>query len=153
MIFPEITKNQPLLHRLCVATPYITSLCRGHEIYEVKQRLAMLVLGWVTAWCKICRFFLRGDFTPFMRTSFQIWHNLFSLLFPNDFKNLNSLDIGFREMGAKRRLNGVNKWKKSVKNFFAAAMLQPFWDHFFPLLFHKSKQFAHWTLGNGGKRM
>ena len=26
--------------------------CRGHDIYEVKQGLAMLVLGWVTAWCE-----------------------------------------------------------------------------------------------------
>ena len=27
-------------------------MSRGHEIYEVKQGLAMLVIGWVTAWCK-----------------------------------------------------------------------------------------------------
>ena len=31
---------------------FAEGLCRGHEIYEVKQGLAMLVLGWVTAWCK-----------------------------------------------------------------------------------------------------
>ena len=43
----------------------ITCLCRGHdyEIYEVKQGFAMLVLGWVTAWCKhaMCRSFPAGS--------------------------------------------------------------------------------------------
>ena len=56
-------------------------------------------------------FLCRGDFTPIMSKSFQIWDHFFSLLFPKDSENLKSLDIGLREVGAKRRLNGVNKWK------------------------------------------
>ena len=47
--------------------------------------------------------------------SFQIWDHFFPLLFPKDSENLKSLDIGLWEVRAKRRLNGVNKWKKSVR--------------------------------------
>ena len=39
-------------------------------------------------------FFLRGDCTPFMGKSFQIWDHLFPLLFPKDYEYLKSLDIG-----------------------------------------------------------
>ena len=42
----------------------VEGLCRSHEIYEVQQGLAMLVFGWVTAWCKhsMCRSFPAGSF-------------------------------------------------------------------------------------------
>ena len=40
------------------------------------------------------------------------------LLFPNDFENLKSLDIGFWEVGAKRRLNGVKRGRTNPYNFF-----------------------------------
>ena len=53
--------------------------------------------------------FCRGNFTLFMSKSCQIWDHIFSLLFPRDSENLNSLDIGLREMGAKRQLNRVRK--------------------------------------------
>ena len=44
-----LKRHQPFKHQLCLAIALITCLCRGHEIYEVKQGLAMLVLGSVTA--------------------------------------------------------------------------------------------------------
>ena len=46
-----------------------------------------------------------------MTKSFQIWGHFFPLLFPKDSKNPKSLDIGLWEVGKKKRLNGVNKWK------------------------------------------
>ena len=58
-------------------------------------------------------FFSRGDFTPFMRKSIQIWDHFFSLVLPEDLENLKSLDIGLREVGATRRLNGVTKGGKN----------------------------------------
>ena len=69
---------------------------------------------------------LRCDLTPFMSKSIQIWDHSFPFL-PKYSKNLKSLDIGLQELGAKRRLNGVNKWKKSVKKTFSGASIQ---DHF-----------------------
>ena len=54
-------------------------------------------------------FFRRGDFTPFMRKSFQIGDPFFPLLFPKDSENLKSWDIGLQEVGTKRHLNGENK--------------------------------------------
>ena len=57
-------------------------------------------------------FFLRGDFTPFMSKSFQIWDHFFPILFSKDSEILKFLDIERQEVGAKRRLNGVNKWEK-----------------------------------------
>ena len=75
---------------------------------------------------------MRGDFTPFMSNSFQIWDHFFPLLLPKDSKNLKILDIGFREVWEKRRLNGVNKQKKSVnQTFLAAAILDHFWAKVF----------------------
>ena len=53
--------------------------------------------------------FFRGDFTPFMSKSFQIWDPFFSLLSSNDSEYLKSLYIGLQEEGAKRLLNGVRK--------------------------------------------
>ena len=52
---------------------------------------------------------MRGNFTPFMNISFQIWDHFFPLLFPEDSGNLKSLDIGLWEVGEKRPLNGVRK--------------------------------------------
>ena len=58
-------------------------------------------------------FFSPSDFSPFMSNSFQVWEHFFLFLSHKDSENLKSLDIGLREMGAKRRLNGVKKMKKS----------------------------------------
>ena len=88
---------------------------------------------------------MHGNFTPFMSKSFQIWDHLFHLIFPNNSENLKSLDIGRQAVGAKRRLNKVNKWrrrkKRKKKNFFCCSDFTPLmgnsfqiWDHFFPLL-------------------
>ena len=77
------------------------------------------------------KLFLRCDFTPFLRKSIQIWDHFFQLVFPNDSENITSLDIGLREVGAKRRLNGVNKGKQRKKTIFAAAILDHFWAKFF----------------------
>ena len=46
-------------------------------------------------------YFWRGDFSPFMSKSFQIRDNFFTLLFPKDSKNLESLDIWLWEVGKK----------------------------------------------------
>ena len=76
--------------------------------------------------------FLCGNFTPFISKSFQIWDHFFPLLFHKNSKNLKSLDIWLREVGAKKRLNGVNKWKKiNKKTFFAAAISHPLWAKVF----------------------
>ena len=91
---------------------------------------------------------MRSDFTPFMRKSIQIWDHFIPLVFPRDSENITSLDIGLREVGAKRRLNGVNKGKKiRKKNFFCCGNFRPFlsknvqiWDQFFPKLFPKDSE-------------
>ena len=94
---------------------------------------------------------------------FQIWDHFLPLVFPKDSENLKSLDIGLQEVEAKRHINGMNKLKKSVKNFFCHCDFLPFlsksfhlWDHFFLLLFprgvKKSKKFGHWTSRNAGKK-
>ena len=77
-------------------------------------------------WPKKYNFFLCGNFTPLMSKSFPIWDHLFFLLFPKDSENLKSLDIRLSEVGAKRRLKGVKKWKKKIFDFFFdAAILHP----------------------------
>ena len=53
------------------------------------------------------KFFCRGDFTPLMSKSFPIWYHFFLLLLPKNSENPTSLDIGLREVGAKRPLNKV----------------------------------------------
>ena len=91
---------------------------------------------------------MRGDFKPFMRKKNYIWNHFFPLVFPRDLGNLKSFDIGLREVGAKGRLNRVNKWrKKSVKKEFCRGDFRPFvskniqiWDPFYPLLFPKSSE-------------
>ena len=52
------------------------------------------------------------------------------------------------EVGVKRPLNRVNKWKKNVKNFFCLKNFTPLlnkkvqiWDHFFPLLFPNDSKY------------
>ena len=106
--------------------------------------------------------FLHCNFTPFMRKSLQIWDHLFLLLFPKDSENLKSLVIGLWELGAKRCLNGENKWKKIFIFFLPQQFytlygqkfsnLKPLLSITFPQGFRKSKKFAHWTSGSGGKR-
>ena len=59
---------------------------------------------------------MHGDFTPFMSKNIQIQDHFFSLISPKDSDDLKSLDIGLMEVGAKRRLNGMNKRGKIRKN-------------------------------------
>ena len=47
------------------------------------------------------------QFYTFLSKSFQIRDHFFPLLFPRDSENLKTLDIGLREVGAKRPVNGV----------------------------------------------
>ena len=54
-------------------------------------------------------FFLCGDFTPFLSKKVQIWNHFFPVLFHKDSKYLKSLYIRLWEVGAKKRLNEVNK--------------------------------------------
>ena len=84
-----------------------------------------------------------------MTKRFQIWDHFFPLLFPKDSENLKSFDIELWEVGAKRRLNRINKWegKKSFKSFFWRGDFTPFmsksfqlWDRLFPLLFPKDSE-------------
>ena len=84
-------------------------------------------------------FFLARQFYTLYEKKFSNLRPLLSLLFPKDF--------GLWEVGAKRRLNGVNKWKKTVKNLFCRGNISTFmsknfkiWDHFFPLLFPKDSE-------------
>ena len=93
---------------------------------------------------KICL----GNFTPFSNIKGQFWDHFFPLLFPKDSEYLKFLDIALCEVGAKRPLNGVNKWRKFLKNFFCRGDFTPFfskkvqiWDHFFPLLFPKDSEY------------
>ena len=89
--------------------------------------------------------------------------NFFPLLFPKDSEYLKFLDIALREVGAKRPLNGVNKWRKFLKNFFRrgdftpffckkSSNLRPLLSITFPQGFRISKNFGHWTLGCGSKK-
>ena len=94
-------------------------------------------------------FFLRGNFTPFLSKSFRMWDHFFSLLFSKDYENLKSYKIGVREVGAKKHLNKVNKWKNQKKNlFFCRGNFTPFmsksfqlWDHLFSILFPKDSEY------------
>ena len=73
-------------------------------------------------------FFCRSNFTPLLRKNVPIWDQFFPLLFPKDAEYLKCLDIWLWEVGAKRPLSRVNKWKKSVKKtFFDAAILHHLW--------------------------
>ena len=96
---------------------------------------------------------------PFMSKSFQIGDHFFPLLFPKDSENFKSFDIGFWEVGAQRRLNGVNKWENPLKKLFLLRRLYTLlWAKVFKsettsfhYLFQKSKKFWHWTSGSEGK--
>ena len=46
-------------------------------------------------------FFLRGDFTPFMSKSFQIWDPFFPLLSPNDSENQKDKTLDLGKLGQK----------------------------------------------------
>ena len=79
-----------------------------------------------------------------MSKGIQISDHFFLLVFPKASENLKSLDIGRQEVGAKRRLNGVNKRRRKKLIFFCCGNLRSFfsknvqiWDHLFPLLFTK----------------
>ena len=52
---------------------------------------------------------MRGDFGPFPNKNVQKLDHFFPLLFPKDSESLKILDIQFREVGAKRPLNGTSK--------------------------------------------
>ena len=60
-------------------------------------------------------FFLRGDFTPFISNSFQIWDPFFPLFFPKDSESLKKLDIQLLEEGAKIRSNSTSKVNRQTK--------------------------------------
>ena len=47
----------------------------------------------VNKWKIRKRLFHRGNFTPFMSKSFQIWDQFFTLLFPKDSKSLENLEV------------------------------------------------------------
>ena len=89
-----------------------------------------------------------GNFTPFMSKSIQIWDHFLPLVFPKDSENLKSLDIGLLEVGATKRLNGVNRGGKIRKKlFFCCGYFRPFcnknvhiWDRFFLLLFPRDSE-------------
>ena len=102
-------------------------------------------------------------FTPFMSKSCQIQGHYFLLLFLEDLEKVKIMDIGLQEVGAKRCLNGVNKWIKYVKQTFFVGRfhtlyeekfsnLGPFLYITFPQLFQKSNKFGNWTFGSGAKR-
>ena len=48
------------------------------------------------------------SYTLYMSKFSNLRDHFFPLLFSKDSDNLKRLDIGLRELGAKRRLNGVN---------------------------------------------
>ena len=54
-----------------------------------------------------------------MSKSIAISDHFFPLVFPKDLDNLKSLDIGVWEVGAKRRLNGVNEGEKKCNKLFS----------------------------------
>ena len=61
-------------------------------------------------------YFWRSDFTLFMSKSFQIRDNFFTLLFPKDSKNLESLEFDFGRWGKK-----ILKW--SLKHLYQKSLL------------------------------
>ena len=114
------------------------------------------------------------QFYTLYEPKFSNLRHFFQLLFSKVSKNLKSLDIGLREVGAKRPLNGgrntntkknpaqwgkiCSKTIKFLRCDFTPFIIKSFkiWDHFFPLLFPKdskfSKIFGHLTSGSGGIR-
>ena len=102
--------------------------------------------------------FCRGNFTPFMSKSFQIWGHFLLLLCPKDSENLKSLNIWLREVRSKSPVNEVrntdakkillSKAKFAHKiTLFLRSDFTPFicksfkiWDHFYLLLFPKDSE-------------
>ena len=93
---------------------------------------------------KIFFFYRPYKLTPVLSKSCQIRDHFFPLIFPNDFENVKCLDIGPHEVGAKRSLSGVNKWKKimQLKIFFLSQLFHTLHEQtfsnlipFFQLLF------------------
>ena len=95
-----------------------------------------------------------------------MFSNLRPLLFiicPQGFWKSKNFGDWTSASGGKKRLIGVNKWrKKSIKTCFATAIytfyeqkfsnLRPLLTITFPQGFQKSKKFGHWTSENGVKR-
>ena len=66
---------------------------------------------------KINTFFLRGNFTRTLyEQNFQIWDHFFPFLFPKDSEYQKSLDIGLREVGAKKHLNVTSKSEQTHRH-------------------------------------
>ena len=90
-------------------------------------------------------FFCRGDFTPFMGKSFQIWEHFIPLLIPEDSENQKHLNIDFGKWYKTGKLRQKHQYQKillSSQNFpqkklFLCGNFTPFirifliWDHFF----------------------
>ena len=55
------------------------------------------------------KLFLRGDFRQLSNKNVQMLDHFFPLLFPKDSESLKILNIRFREVGAKRPLNGTSQ--------------------------------------------
>ena len=54
--------------------------------------------------------FCRGNFTPFKSKSFQMWDQIFPLLFPKDSKSQFFLTSNFTKRGQKDRYTVPQKW-------------------------------------------
>ena len=109
---------------------------------------------------------MRGKFTHFISKRFHIWDHFFPIFFSKDSENLKSFDIGLQEVGAKRCLKRMNKWRRKKyakqtlfpRRFYTLyeqklLNLRPLLSITVPQGFRKSKKFGHWTLGSGGKML
>ena len=83
--------------------------------------------GWTKAKSAKKKKKLRGNFRPLTNKNVQSLDHFFPLLFPKDSESLKILDIGLREVGAKRPLkkteNRRRTKKEKKKTFFCAAIL------------------------------
>ena len=75
---------------------------KSMDIWFRKWGQKIVLTEWTNEKKSVKNFFCRGNFTPLMSTSFQIWDFFFPLLSPKDSKNIKSLDTGPREVGAKK---------------------------------------------------
>ena len=94
LLFPQYSKNLKRFHI-------------GHQEVGAKLPLKVVRNTNTKKSCSvICpkNIFLRGDLTPFIRKSFQIWDHFLVLLFPKDSKSLKTLDIQLWEVGGKNML-------------------------------------------------
>ena len=108
-------------------------------------------------------FFCAAIFHPLWAKVLKSETISFPYFSPKDSKNLTSLDIELWELGAKRGLNRVYKWKEIPKKLFSPRRIYTLYEQklsnlrqllfiTFPQGFRKSKQFGHWPLESGGKR-